>query len=197
MIAPAISAFSGSSADRSLPRRSAPARSALSSHAPERSRSRRVAPEHLANMRSASRILVPTIDAELRSAPGSPTKDQSPPSIFAMSHLQPSNILPMVLQRMNSTSKKLHRVKVQLTNAVSKCLDTLNLTLRNVHSVNAAPLFSSSVKSQSVKSTLSNWSACVSVRPYQSAPRTVDVVGGASVPLRRSAITLHTIVRSD
>ena len=99
-------------------------------HAPDRSHPPKVAPSHRARLRSASRSLTPWNVVPLSFAPDIPTNDQLPPSTSIRSNAQPSNTLPVSLQRANDASKKLQRLKVQLMNALSVCFDTLNRTLR-------------------------------------------------------------------
>src|SRR5680860_1554883 len=119
MIVRCSSTVSGSTEDRSEPRRSQPDSFALSSHAPDRSTPRTVAPSSRAPVRSASRIRTFSKVALRRSAPGSPTNDQSPPDTLRMPNLHRSNLLPVSLHLVKVASKKLERVKVQLMNAAS------------------------------------------------------------------------------
>src|SRR5664279_3858187 len=105
MIVRCSSTVSGSTEDRSEPRRSQPDSFALSSHAPDRSTPRTVAPSSRTPVRSASRIRTFSKVALRRSAPGSPTNDQSPPDTLRMPNLHRSNLLPVSLHLVKVASK--------------------------------------------------------------------------------------------
>jgi hypothetical protein len=113
--------------------------------------------------------------------------DQSPPSAFSSSNVHPSNMLPVILHPVNVASKNAHLVNVQFRNAAAVCLDTLKRTPRNEHSVNTAPLFTSSVMSTSTNRTRPNAPPDRSC-PGQSSFLTVEVVSGAGIPCFLSAI---------
>src|ERR1700722_1270496 len=126
----------GSSEDTSEPRRSAPEKSARCSKAPDRSTPRIKVPAQRAPVRSPSRMRTRLKRAWPRSAPGSPTKDQSPSSQEKTPKRQRSNMLPTSLQPWKAASKKLQRVKVQFKKAASVSFAEPNAQSRNVHSLN-------------------------------------------------------------
>lgn len=90
-------------------------------------------------VRSASRIRTSPKEAPRRSAPASPTNDQSPPTTFRRLKAQSLNTLPTNLHPVKVASKNEHRMKVQFANAASECTEALNRTFRKVHSEKAAP----------------------------------------------------------
>src|SRR3954452_697988 len=188
MRAPATSAFTGSSIDTSLPRRSAPMNDARWRTAPDRSTSRRTASSKRVPVRSASRIRTSTNDAFRRSAPRRATSDQSPPSTVSAENVHPVKTLPTSLQRLNVVSKNRDSTNVQLVNAASIWVEPLKRTSRNVQSTNEALRSRRSVRSVSANSTASNCVPDSDASPHAAASKR-ERVAGRGAASRRSAIT--------
>src|ERR1700727_3671129 len=96
----------GSMAEMSEPRRSQRSRLAFAKDAPDISTLRMEAPSQRAPVRSASRIRTCSNEALCKLAPGSPTKDQSPPRTVRESKVQRLNRLPISWQSMNVAPKE-------------------------------------------------------------------------------------------
>ena len=180
MVVPDSLAWSGSSALRSLPRRSLRAKLQRCSCAPLRSESAKVASEQFAQVRSASRNRTPWNVLCRRSAPENPTNDQSPPVTRIGRSEHPRNVLPVSLHPENSASKKLQFLNAQFVNALSVWLDTLKRTSVNVHSLNRAPRVDASDRSMLPNSHRTYWSRDSS-SAYQSSFRKVaSSIGSAT-----------------
>src|SRR4051812_16150791 len=190
MRAPATSAFTGSSIDRSLPRKSAPMNDARRRTAPDRSTSRRSASSKRVPVRSASRIRTSTNDAFRRSAPRRATSDQSPPSTVGAENVHPVKTLPTSLQRVNVVSKNRDSTNVQLVNAASIWVEPLKRTSRNVQSTNEALRSRRSVRSVSANSTASNCVPDSDASPHAAASKRERVAG-------RGAASRRSVMRSD